>query len=73
MGDFISAKNAYKKVIELRPEYIEAYKSLCVILLKLNELRDFPGGPVVKNLLCNAEDIGSIPGQGTKIHMPQSN
>ena len=43
------------------------------ILLKLNELRDFPGVPVVKNLLCNAEDIGSIPGQGTKIHMPQSN
>ena len=43
------------------------------ILLKLNELRDFPGGPVVKNLLCNPEDIGSIPGQGTKIDMPQSN
>ena len=29
--------------------------------------RDFPGGPVVKNLLCNAGDIGLIPGQGTKI------
>ena len=43
------------------------------ILLKLNELRDFPGGPVVKNLLCNAEDIGLIPGQGKKIHMPQNN
>ena len=34
-GDFISAKNAYLKVIELRPEYEEAYKSLCVVLLKL--------------------------------------
>ena len=33
--------------------------------------RDFPGGPVVKNLLCNAGDIGLIPGQGTKIpHAP---
>jgi len=24
--------------------------------------QDFPGGPVVKNLLANAEDMGSIPG-----------
>ena len=31
------------------------------------ELRDFPGGPVVKNLPYNAGDSGSIPGQGTKI------
>ena len=29
--------------------------------------RDFPGGPVVKNLPYNAGDTGSIPGQGTKI------
>ena len=29
--------------------------------------RDFPGGPVVKNLPCNAEDVSSTPGQGTKI------
>ena len=29
--------------------------------------RDFPSGPVVKNPTCNAEDAGSIPGQGTKI------
>ena len=29
--------------------------------------RDFPGGPVVKNPPTNAEDTGSIPGQGTKI------
>ena len=34
-GDFISAKNSYLKVIELREEYEEAYKSLCVVLLKL--------------------------------------
>ena len=36
LGDFISAKNAYIKVIELRKEYVEAYKSLCVVLLKLD-------------------------------------
>ena len=29
--------------------------------------RDFPGGLVAKNLPCNAADLGSIPGQGTKI------
>ena len=28
--------------------------------------RDFPG-PVVKNPPCNSGDVGSIPGQGTKI------
>ena len=28
---------------------------------------DFPGGPVVKNPPSNAGDMGSIPGQGTKI------
>ena len=28
---------------------------------------DFPGGPVVKNSLCNAGDLSSIPGRGTKI------
>ena len=27
-----------------------------------NQLRDFPGGPVVKNLPSNAGDAGSIPG-----------
>ena len=29
--------------------------------------RDFSGGPVVKNPSYIAEDLGSIPGQGTKI------
>ena len=29
---------------------------------------DFPGGPVVKKLLCNAgDDSGLIPGRGTKV------
>ena len=27
---------------------------------------DFLGGPMVKNRLCNAGDVGSILGQGTK-------
>ena len=35
--------------------------------VKFSGLRDFPGGPVVKNLPCNAGDTGWIPGRGTKI------
>ena len=27
----------------------------------------FPGGPAVKIPLCNAGDVGTIPGQGTRI------
>ena len=29
--------------------------------------KDFPGGPMVKNLPSNVGDMGLIPGQGTKI------
>ena len=35
--------------------------------LKKGKLRDFPGGPVVKNPPYNGGDMGLIPGQGTKI------
>ena len=28
---------------------------------------DFPGGPAIKNLPCNAGDASSIPGQGTEV------
>ena len=37
---------------------------------KFNE-RDFPGGPVVKNLPSNVRNMSSIPGQGTKNPQPQ--
>ncbi len=30
-------------------------------------MQGFPGGAVVENLPANAADMGSIPGQGTKI------
>ena len=40
LGDFIPAKSAYKRVLELRPEYMEAYKSLCVILMRRNETQE---------------------------------
>ena len=34
--------------------------------------RDFPGGPVVKNLPASAGDMGLIPGPG-RFHMVQDN
>ena len=34
---------------------------------KKYKIRDFLGGPLVKNVPCNAGDVGSIPGAGTKI------
>ena len=41
------------------------------ILLLKNDIRDFPGGAVVKNLPANAEDMGSSPGLG-RCHMLRS-
>ena len=38
LGDLSSAKSAYISVINLREEYMEAYKSLCIILIKMNEI-----------------------------------
>lgn len=32
-----NAKNAYLKVIQLRENYLDAYKSLCIVLLQLHE------------------------------------
>ena len=37
LGDLVSAKNSYIKVTNLREEYLEAYQSLCVVLMKLND------------------------------------
>ena len=37
-----------------------------VFLWKIHN-RDFPGGPVVKNPLCNPGYMGLIPGLGNKI------
>ena len=38
-----------------------------LLLSSCSSSKDFPGGPVVKNLPCNAGDMGLIPGWGTKI------
>ena len=36
-------------------------------LVKQGQRWDFPGRPVVKNSPCNAGDLGSTPGQRTRI------
>ena len=42
-------------------------------LLKTLSRWDFLGGPVVKNLPCNSEDVASFPAWGTKmLHAPES-
>ena len=44
---------------------------VCIRVFQRNKIkhkiRDFPGGPVVKNPPSNPGDTDSIPGQGTKI------
>lgn len=37
-----------------------------LVFLSLEELRDFPGGPVVEDLLCHAGDAVPDPGWGTR-------
>ena len=41
--------------------------------LQCNHSGDFLGGPVVKNLPCNAGDMGLVPGPELRFHVPQSN
>ena len=49
---------------ELRNSVLRNY---ALSSLKCKRVGDFPDGPVVKNLPCNAGDAGLIPGWGTKI------
>ena len=37
LEDYISAKHAYNKVIELRPEYVDVYKSMAIVHIKNQE------------------------------------
>ena len=47
----------------------EIYRNECLCCVFLNiEQKDFPGGPVVRNLLAGVGDMGSIPGLG-RSHM----
>ena len=47
--------------------WLYPHKNVFGVKNKKEMSRDFPGGPVVKNLPSIAGDEGSIPGQGTKI------
>ena len=37
LGHLIEAKHAYEKVIELRPEYVDAYKSMAITQIKAQD------------------------------------
>ena len=63
-------KVQYIKWVKSTIERCECYAAICVS--KRKEVRDFPGGPVVKNPPGNAGDTGSSPGPG-RSHMPRSN
>ena len=54
--------------------FIELDKAVVhVIRLVMKNTGDFPGGPVVKNLPCNAGDIVQSLVGVFRSHMPQSN
>jgi len=45
----------------------QTYHSAKSSIKETERFGDIPGGPEVKNSLCNAGDVGSIPDWGTKI------
>ena len=50
---------------------VEVERGRSCLLRKL--FRDFPHGPVAKNLPSNIGDMGSIPDQGLRSHRPWDN
>ena len=43
---------------------VSGTNKITIYILLLKNRQDSPGGPVVKNLLANAGDMGSLPGPG---------
>ena len=52
------------KCLTCYPEPSESQDNVICFLRKIKDCLCFPGGSVVKNLLANAGDMGSIPGWG---------
>ena len=57
----------YCKYSSHEHSFINNALPLKLILFFKEFLRDFSDGPLFQNLPSNAEDVGLIPGQGTKI------
>ena len=47
-------------------QWCTRYGTQSKAVFKKLDSRDFPGGPAVKNLLCNAGYTGLVPSRGTK-------
>ena len=61
----VTKSQARLKHLSIHAHIHEHGKRFEKCLIKL--VRDFPSGPVAKNLPCSAGDMGSIPDQGTNI------
>ena len=46
---------------------LETHTEMCFVIFTFKKKRDFPGGPVSKNLPSHVGDVSSIPGWGSKI------
>ena len=62
----------FLKIAQKKKIYIETENRLVVAQRREktvinSEWGDFPVGPVVKTLPSNAGDVGSVPGQGSKV------
>ena len=77
VGDYNASKQGgYEKSLYLSLNFAMNLKRNCSLTTTTESsfkgsAWDFPGGLVVKNMLSNAGDLGSIPGQGS--YMPWGN
>ena len=70
MTQLVNARAGIQSQVYLVPKLDPFTLRQCCGLKML--LNDFPGGPVVKNLPCNAGNVDSIPGGRIKIpHMAE--
>ena len=52
--------------------FVSGTNKITMYIVLLKNRQDSPGGPVVKNLLASAGDMGSLPGPG-RSHVPLGN
>ena len=58
-------------MLKYKTECIIKERTVAIRRTKNTESRDFPDGPMAKTLHTQCWECSSIPGQGTRSHMPQ--